>query len=122
MRVGASAPALPRGRTFRVDPDSPTGAAGCAFIVGSGLVVSREDAYHDYGAVPAAAKNSAAYAAIIQVPVIDWAAGRLPVGVIYGTVSSSEANLLRRSANDVLGWLAQMGQPTLGRLVRKASA
>lgn len=119
-RVGAS-PAARRGeRIFRVDPDAPTGAAGCAFVSGSSMVVSREDAYHDYGGVPPEAGGSAAYAAIFQAPVVDWLAGGIPVGVLYVTVGSSTAALLRRPATEVLDLLTESGQRVLrGLLTRK---
>lgn len=121
MRVGASPPAQPRGRTFSVDPDAPTGVAGCVFVSGSGMIVNHDDAYHDYGGVPPVAGESAPYATIISVPVVDWPSGGLPVGVLYVTVRSLDAALLQRPAGAVLDWLSQAGRSLLDELLERTT-
>ena len=123
MRVGESPPpTADHRRTFSVAPDAPTGAAGCVFVAGAGMIVSRSDAAYDYGGPAPEGEESAPYEAIIQVPVVDWPAGGLPIGVLYATIRTTEAELLQQPAGELLGWLASFGQDLVGRLQRRARA
>lgn len=121
MRVGLSVPAQRRERTFSVDPDAPSGAAGCVFVAGSGMIIRRDDIYHDYGVTPAPSDGSVLYAALIQAPVIDWLAGGLPAGVLYVTVGSPDALLLQPTARETLDWLTDAGQRLLAGLLGRAA-
>lgn len=117
-RVGASPAPQPGGRAFSINPDAPTGAAGYVFTTGSGFMVSRGHAVHDFGAAPVDASTGAAatYAGIILSPVIDWTAGGVPLGVIYVTVASLAGHLFAGDQAGVIDWLGEAGQAVLGAL------
>ena len=118
---------------FSADPARPTGVAGRVFVSGDGVRVDRADPLHDYGLPPGARPSSASYAGIISVPLVDWAASGVPLGVVYVTTATTAGRLfalrprsprdpaaqtlddlyawLHLSALGVLGVLRKMGGP-----------
>lgn len=79
-------------RTFSADPDRPTGLAGRVFVSGVGAKVRTSSELYDYG-IPEEERRKPDYDAIISVPIIDWGAGGLPLGVIYVTLTTDKGVL-----------------------------
>lgn len=114
---GGRSPRPVRGeRWFRADPDHPTGVAGCVFVTGNGISISRADLLHDFGVPETQRSASASYEGIISVPLIDWPYQALPLGVIYVTVADLNGRLFAASQEQVLRWLGVAGQDLLAVL------
>ena len=77
---------------FSVQPDKPTGLAGRVFVSGNGATIRTSSDIYDYG-IPEEARRKPDYEAIIAVPIVDWEAGGLPLGVIYVTLTTVDGVL-----------------------------
>lgn len=114
FRAGRSAVLRPGERTFSIDPDEPTGVAGCAFVTGSGLRMGRTHALFDYRAPPEASGLSASYEGLLVAPLVDWRAGSVPLGAIYLTTTTGTVFALDQS--EITAWLQAAGLAVLDRL------
>lgn len=114
----------PRGREFSADPDSPTGVAGRVFVSGDMVRVARDHPLHDYGLDIPESDSPKRYEGIISVPIVNWTAGGVPIGVIYVTTSTINGTLFalpprsiadagQRSLEDLYVWLSELAMSLL---------
>lgn len=128
FRGGATIRAARGTREFSVDPDHPTGMAGRVFVSGDIVRVPRDHPLYDYGIAPNDRKQSVTdYEGIISVPLIDWQAEGVPIGVIYVTVSTTTGTLFHLPFRTTLGasnhslfglgvWLQRLGLDLLSSM------
>jgi hypothetical protein len=95
FRGGRDKVAEPDRVLFSIDPDRPTELAGRVFVSGDVVRVDRDDPLHDYGLERGARPRSGAYAGIISVPLVDWEAGGIPLGVVYVTTATTDGRLFQ---------------------------
>lgn len=87
------------------------------FVSGDLVRLPRDHPLHDYGLPAAEPRPRAASEGIISVPIVDWAAGGIPLGVVYVTTARVDGALFRlppmgindpdqRSLDDLYSWLA----------------
>jgi hypothetical protein len=120
FRGGCSERSFQGGREFSVDPDSPTGVAGRVYVSSDVVRIHRNDGLYDYGMSMADASTASEVKGIIAVPIVDWEADGLPLGVIYLTTTTvtgrlfslpetQTAELNARSLDDLYVWLQRWG-------------
>lgn len=119
FRGGGSERAAEGSRQFSVDPDAPTGLAGRVFVSGDLVRVARSHPLHDYGlSAVERTRSRDTYEGIISVPIVDWKAGGIPLGVVYVTTARVDGTLFRlpprqaargteATLDDLYGWLAR---------------
>jgi hypothetical protein len=117
FRSRTDRPHGPGHRLFSADPDRPTGVAGRVFVSGDLVRLPRDHPLHDYGLPAGGRRSSASSEGIISVPIVDWANGGIPLGVIYVTTTRVDGALFdlpptrmsepdKRSLDDLYAWLA----------------
>lgn len=117
FRTGQSPPPSPGGRTFQIEPDAPTGAAGVVFTTGRGLMVRLTDQHYNFGAPPSTGSTaSIPYEGIILAPLVDWPNGGVLIGVIYTSVSTTTGRLFSSNEKEIVGWLQAAGNSSLAAL------
>jgi hypothetical protein len=116
FRSGRSPAPVAGSRTFSVDPDAPSGVAGCAFVTGVGMRMDRNHALHDFQAAPSPG-TSAPYEGLIVAPLVDWTHGGVPLGVIYATVATTTGRLFAVPEHEVINLLGDLGRAVLAVLL-----